>query len=128
MQNLDRKLKEYRTAVIDPYHELWKQLAQMLTLKNENNLELRATQAAYDNALTFLRYATERMTIPLPNLTPDGEGGIDIEWERNGRHLALNCGGLGTGNFVAWRGPNDRYEGEPATNELLTQKLNWLKS
>jgi hypothetical protein len=106
--------------------DLFNALTALLTLENHNGLVLQATPEAYKNARTMLENASSLINIPMPEFTPDGEGGIDIEWQRNGRHLALNFSGSGEGNFISWREPHARYEGAPAANEILIDKLDWL--
>lgn len=105
------------------------ELERLLTLENQNGLTLQATQNAFENAKTYFTEAGKRFllsTLPMPEFTPDGEGGIDIEWENKGRRLALNFSSDGQGDFLSWREPNGRYEGEPARERLFIQKLEWL--
>jgi hypothetical protein len=104
------------------------ELRSFLRRENYNGFELQISTVAYEKAESYLESAsrTIRLSQLKPELTPDGDGGIDIEWERNGRHLALNFAGAGGGNFISWREPHGRYEGAPATKELLMERLNWL--
>lgn len=107
---------------------LFPALRNLKTLNNENGLTLRASDDAYANACRYLEAAGEQFRLPMPEFTPDGEGGIDIEWESQGRHLAINFSAEGNGDFVSWREPGGRYEGEPATEGLFIEKLDWLLS
>jgi hypothetical protein len=104
------------------------ELRSFLRIENYNGFKLQLSTAAYEKAESYLEVAssTIRLSQLKPEFTPDGDGGIDIEWERNGRHLALNFGASGEDNFISWREPLGRYEGEPATKELLMEKLRWL--
>src|SRR3954466_16266781 len=67
-----------------------KDLYHLLSLENENDLVLKPTQGAFQKARTYLTEASKSVILPMPAFSPDGEGGIDIEWENKGRRLALN--------------------------------------
>jgi hypothetical protein len=110
--------------------EIFRELNSLLTLApSYNGSRLQACPDAYENAKKYLENATNEMTIPPPEFTPDGEGGIDIEWERLGRRLALSCRASERDrDFISWREPNGRYDGRHATQHLLNQKLDWLTS
>lgn len=107
---------------------LIKELEALLTLENYNGLTLQASQSAYENARRFIENAGNGMILPKPEITPDGEGGIDIEWENRGRHLALSCRAEPNQDFISWRESEGRYEGNEATETLLIDRLNWLTS
>lgn len=108
--------------------ELFRELDALLRLENHNGLSLRSDPKAHRTARSLLKKATELFRVPMPEFTPDGEGGIDIEWESQGRYLAANFSAAGGGDFLSWRerGPNGRYEGEPITEEGFIKKLDWL--
>jgi hypothetical protein len=108
--------------------ELFSALRDLKSLHNENGLILRPSDEAYANAYGYLEAASEEFRLPMPEFTPDGEGGIDIEWQNQGRHLAINFSAAGNGDFISWRAPGGRYEGEPITEELFIDKLDWLMS
>lgn len=118
-----------RPFAADTHSIVWlKELDRLLTLQNENGLTLQATRSAYENARHYLTEVSKRLILPVPEFTPDGEGGIDIEWENKGRRLALNFSSDGSGDFISWREPNARYEGAPVEGQLLLAKLDWLMS
>ena len=117
----------FHAASTDTY-ALLKELRRFLAIENYNSLTLQLSTPAYEKARTYIEKAGQRYILPTPEFTPDGEGGIDIEWEYQGRHLALNFSAQGDGDFVSWREPNGRYEGEPATESRFIQKLDWLLS
>jgi hypothetical protein len=116
----------FETATTDTL--VWlRELDRLLTLENYNGFTLQASQWAYDCARSLLDAASEQMIIPLPEFTPDGDGGIDIEWEYSGRRLALSCSANpNSPNFISWREPQGRYEGDEASGELLNNRLEWL--
>lgn len=104
-----------------------KELDTLLTLENYNGFALQATPHAYENARRYLENASNVMVLPQPDFTPDGEGGIDIEWENEGRRLALSCRAQGNqSDFISWREPGEQYDGEPASENLLKDRLDWL--
>jgi hypothetical protein len=103
-----------------------RELNKLLTLENHNGLTLQATKNAYENARAYLTAASKGWILPIPEFTPDGEGGIDIEWENKGRRLALNFSSDGHGDFISWREPNSRYEGARTEERLFLEKLDWL--
>jgi hypothetical protein len=118
-----------RTFVADTESIIWiRELDRLLTLENHNGLTLQATNNAYENARAYLTAASRGWILPMPEFSPDGEGGIDIEWENKGRRLALNFSADGRGDFISWRDANSRYEGAPTEERLFLQKLDWLLS
>jgi hypothetical protein len=119
----------YRTFAADTESVPWlRELYRLLTLENDNGLILQPTRNAFENTRYYLTEASKGLVLPVPKFTPDGEGGIDIEWENSGRRLALNFSADGTGDFISWREPDGRYEGEPAEGLLFLEKLDWLMS
>jgi hypothetical protein len=104
-----------------------RELDSLLTLENYNGFTLQASTYAYRNARHYLESASNVMKIPHPEFTPDGEGGIDIEWEINGRRLALSCKARDNhDDFISWREAGGRYEGDIASEGLLKERLDWL--
>src|SRR5689334_4926919 len=80
-----------------------RELDKLLTLENYNGYTLQASTHAYRSARGYLENASSVMRIPRPEFSPDGEGGIDIEWEYNGRHLALSCRARPDNpDFISW--------------------------
>jgi hypothetical protein len=124
---LAANIAAYRTFTADTKSLNWlRELDRLLTLKNHNGLTLQATNTAYENARAYLTAASSEWILPIPEFTPDGEGGIDIEWENKGRRLALNFSSDGSRDFISWREPNGRYEGGPTEERLFLQLLDWL--
>ena len=118
-----------RTFAADTKSMVWlRELDRLLTLENDNSLILQATQNAYEKAREYLTYASKGLILPTPEFTPDGEGGVDIEWENKERRLALNFSSDAGGDFISWREANGRYEGAPAEKRLFLEKLDWLLS
>ena len=103
---------------------LLRELDALLNLENHNGFTVQPTSHAYDNARRYLEGVDRTV---FPDFTPDGEGGIDIEWEYQGRHLALSCRAReNERDFVSWREAAGQYEGEPASQSLLNNRLSWL--
>lgn len=116
-------------ALSDPFIALLDKLDAFLAAENYNGFTLRLDPNAREKARNYLQNAYNATVYPVPELTPDGEGGIDIEWENKGRHLALSIRPPGAEpDFISWREPQGRYEGAPATEELLNTRLEWLSN
>lgn len=100
------------------------ELDALLNLESYNDFVLQPTPYAYNNARRYLENVSGTV---FPEFTPDGEGGIDIEWEYQGRRLALSCRARGIErDFISWREATGQYEGGPASQSLLNEKLDWL--
>src|SRR5689334_21020275 len=84
-------------AISTDANDLLRELDTLLTLENHNGLTLQATFDAHRIATGYLTKAADYYVLPPPDFTPDGEGGIDIEWENAGRHLAINFSADGSG-------------------------------
>jgi hypothetical protein len=115
-------------ASINPFIALLERLDAFLVIENYNGFTLRIDPETHARARRYFEDAYEAVIYPVPELTPDGEGGIDIEWETRGRHLALNVRSREATqpDFISWREPEGRYEGDVVTQELLNDRLRWL--
>jgi hypothetical protein len=104
------------------------ELDRMLMLENANGYTFQATTKAHEHAKIFLEAAKALLGQSLirPSFMPDGEGGIDIEWERGDRNVTLSCRGRANQNdFIYWE-ENGDYDGRDASLALLIKKLIWL--
>jgi hypothetical protein len=100
-----------------------------MEVENANGYEFRPTGYAYQHAKGYLKTEGLRplLRVSRPELIPDGEGGIDIEWEHGNRKLALSCRGRANQrDFIYWRENGGQYDGDEASPELLREKLSWL--
>ena len=113
------------TSKLDPFSILLGELNSFLAAENYNGFHAQIAPEIRDKARPYLVDANQA-GMPLPELTPDGEGGIEIEWENNGRHLAINFSVDGNGDFLSWREPQGRYEGERASRDRFIERLGWL--
>ena len=118
----------FRTFAADTKSILWlRELDRLLTLENYNGLFLQATHKAYEKARDYLTDASKGLILPPAEFTPDGDGGIEIEWERSGRRLVISFKAHeGDVDFISWRELQGRYEGGEATKDLFKDRLNWL--
>ena len=124
---LSRLVREFQEllADLDPFNRLITELDALLMVEDYNGFRARIEQPIRDRALRYLTDA-RNAGAPIPELTPDGEGGIEIEWEYQGRHLAANFSADGNGDFLSWREPNGRYEGDRSNDNLFADRLEWL--
>ena len=113
---------------IDPVSELFDKLDSMQNLENAHGYTFSATPHAYKNAKLYLEGIRFQMSADFrlrPSLMPDGEGGIDIEWESGEKEITLSCrGSESQQDFIYWQG--DKYDAGDATPELLRERLGWL--
>jgi hypothetical protein len=71
-------------------------LDDLAALNNKENVDdyiFKPTKRAYRTAEFYVRKLYEKMgdAFPAPSFIPDGEGGVDIEWEVEGKELTLSC-------------------------------------
>ena len=86
-----------------------------------NGYLIRPSALAWANARMAL-LATYNVMIE-PELTPDGDQGIDIEWEKDGREVCASCRGDGSIWLVS-REKNAEYIGHAPAE--LQERLAWL--
>ena len=116
---------------VDPVTELFFKLDSMQNLENAHGYTFSATPRAYKNAKLFLEGIRFQISADFrlrPSLMPDGEGGIDIEWESGEKEITLSCrGSESQQDFIYWQ-EGDKYDAGDATPELLRTRLHWLIS
>lgn len=113
------------SAISNRKADLLSELREFLTKENYNGLELRLSPSAHIRAEAYLEASSFDEN---PELTPDGDGGIDIEWEQNDRRLILGVRSPSNdADSICWRDPGGRYEGGAASRELLSERLIWLQ-
>lgn len=100
------------------------QIATLRALAAEyNGFRLRPSDAAFDRLWEFEAVLSQ---FPVPELTPDGDAGFDVEWEAHDRRVVFNCPeNTQQKTVLCWKFAG-RYEGADITPELLIQKLNEL--
>jgi hypothetical protein len=107
------------------------ELDALLKAENTNGYTFCPTGWAYQNAKQALEQVSALMgrLFPTPSFIPDGEGGIDIEWERKGRKVSLSCrAGANQRDFIYWKENGGRYDGDEFSLDLLQDKLIWLNN
>jgi hypothetical protein len=116
-------------AALNPLNALLRELDRFLNVENYNGLTIQLDRAAHKKAHEYLANAGNAAVNPMPELTPDGDGGIEIEWRNKGRRLVLSIKAHPDDtDFISWREPQGQYEGNPASQDLLTDQLAWLVS
>lgn len=108
------------------------ELDALLQVDNANGYTFRASPDAHANARRYLqsiRFVMEsKPYLFVPSVIPDGEGGIDIEWENGLRRVAISCRAEGDQkDCIYWReiGSGD-YQARDVTPEWLHDRLKWL--
>jgi len=122
-----RATRRPNVSEIDPWAALASDIDHFLGVESYNGFTLRSTPETNAKAHGYLDTVRAFNSLPQPELTPDGEGGLDIEWENKGKHLALSIN-TAEPDFISWREPEGRYEGAEATPELLNDRLEWLRA
>lgn len=119
---------EHRAVATDSL--VWlRELDELLTLENRDGLTLQAAPHVYKTVRDYLESMTAQLILPQPEFTPDADGGIEIEWQRQGRRLVASFKAAADDtDFISWREAQGRYDGREATKELLQDRLNWLLS
>lgn len=130
--NISPRMTDYRGVFVSAATDaLWflRELEKLLILEDYNGFTLQPSPRAGRNARQYLTNASYKISLPEAEFTPDGDGGIDIEWEYNGRRLALSCRAtLDSSDFISWREVGKEYDGREASQELLDERLKWLIS
>lgn len=104
------------------------QLNALLTVENANGYTFQASPYAYENAKSYVQIARAILGLSFisPEFIPDGEGGIDIEWNNDNRNVTLSCRGTDTQNdYIYWE-EDGAYDARDASLALLIHRLNWL--
>ncbi|SRR5712692_1120319 len=131
----DRLREAVRLIVLDierrlnPVTRLRNQLEALLDVDDANGYRFRPTGYAYQNAQAYLEglgNLVEPLYFGSPSLTSDGEGGIDIEWEGNGRQVTLSCRAGNNQQDFLYRQEGDSYEARDLTPDTLQETLIWL--
>jgi hypothetical protein len=107
---------------------LFRALDELLTLENTNGYTFQASEKAYRSAREYIEVASAELGSSFlePEFVPDGEAGIDIEWNRAQRTLTLSCRGSGAQkDYIYWE-ENGSYEVKDASLSLLINRLEWL--
>ena len=110
-------------------HFLIQELRSFLATENYNDFELQLLPDVYERAAVYIQGIRGiNLKRIKPEFTPDADGGIEIEWDHQGRRLVLSCRRRAGEDFISWREAGGRYEGDRASQRLLNDKLDWLIS
>ncbi len=102
-------------------------LKELDSLLNDSEIPgvLRPTYYSYSNARKRL-VETSALLNDRPELILDGEGGIDIEWEVDGRQLMYACRGDSSQRDYIYFQSGRTYGGRDYSAIYSTDRLNWL--
>lgn len=107
-----------------------RELDVLLTAENTNGYTFQPSLYAYHNARAYLQALSRVVgrSLPQPELIPDGEGGIDIEWENGQKRLAISCRARhDQRDCIYWRQLGvSGYEARDVTLLKMVERLRWL--
>ena len=106
-------------------------LDALLTLEKSNGYTFQATPHAYTRAKTYMRVLTHfARPLPRPEFAPDGEGGIDIEWELGSKRFAISCRATSDQqDCLYWRDlDKGGYQATEVTLGGMMNRINWIRS
>jgi hypothetical protein len=86
-ESIEEILEERRQQFI-------RELDSIMARGGRNNGRVGLTVDAYRKAVGLITYLYSRLdsdAFPDPSFIPDGEGGIDIEWESDGKEIMMSC-------------------------------------
>lgn len=86
-ESIEEVLEERRQGLLD-------ELDRIRVRDGRNNGRVELTVDAYRTAAGLITYLYSRHdsdAFPGPSFIPDGEGGIDIEWESDGKEVMMSC-------------------------------------
>lgn len=106
------------------------QLDALLTAENANGYTFQPTLYAYKHARNYLEVLSRisGRSLPQPDLVPDGEGGVDIEWENGSRRVAISCrANPDQKDCIYWREIGaGGYEARDMNLLRVMERLRWL--
>lgn len=121
---------EFRSADTDTIGFI-RDLDSLLTLENANGYTFQASVHAYNRAKTYMRVLAHFIRpLPRPEFVPDGEGGIDIEWEHGSKRFAISCRATpDQQDCLFWRDLNEGgYQASEVTVGRIVDRIDWLRS
>jgi len=84
------------------------------------------SRATYDRARLFLESLPS--TVPAPDIVPETDGDIAIEWERGPQHMfSVSIGAMGRVNFVGVYGEEERHGIEPFDGVISPDLLFYIR-
>lgn len=104
-------------------------LGSLLQSRDYNENFIRPTNYAIDTAWGLLINANRRLkgALPLGTIYPDGDGGIRIEWIREGLELRSIIPGDATGRSYIYHEASDQYEADHNVSaDSLGYWLEWF--
>jgi hypothetical protein len=86
--------------------------------------EPRASEKAKEYVITA--YRIMRDDFPRPKIESDGEGGVILDWRRNGKIIRLACRAKPNQRDYIYHQFNDHHSAKDASESLLLYRLSWL--
>jgi hypothetical protein len=100
----------------------------LLRTSNANERQFRPTNHAYIQAKSWIAQANSILgrRFIRPSLTPDGEGGIDIEWVFGTREIMIGCRALDSQPDQIYYQAGEEYGAVRLSTATLKKQLDWL--
>ncbi len=124
-QNRFSSIEINRQENLQEFHERLFELTQ----DDYDEEFLAPTDFAYQTMEKFLRGLSESFDrlLPIPNIVPDGEGGIRAEWEIRGKILSLVCPSKSDWKPYIYFEEGDFYDAEKDVRlGIFIKRFSWL--
>ena len=100
----------------------WRQVSSAIERARQSAADfLPISNVTYQIAEAIVNYV-RRQNTPPPNVTPDGEGSIFLEWESNNKHLSI-CVAEGLAGSYIYTSEGGAYQALPLTYDNLESSL-----
>lgn len=106
---------------------LFEELETFRHLENHDGYTFQLTERAYRTAKQYLSEFINYVSDKLPDLTPDGDGGIDLEWKQGDRVVMAVVRDSDKLPSYIYFEDSVNYGSRALSPELLREKLNWLQ-
>ncbi len=112
----------------EAFNDFVEQIDALIHRQTETSRENTVTELAYKKAFDHL-FAAMNADLLLPgDLSPDGDGGLDIEWEQGNKKTTLFLHAtMPRENYLYWQDGSNYGIETPPTPDVLLSRLLWLR-
>ena len=120
--------RQRSTPAQEAFDDFLKQIDTLIHRQLETPCESPVTELAYQAATSHLLAAWVAEQLLPGDLCPDGDGGLDVDWERGSKRITLFLHATESReNYLYWQ-DGTRYGIEtPPTPDTLIRRLVWLR-